>query len=161
MNFPSVSVASQDMEQNRCEENRQNVADVKCEKILPGHENSSSIEATDNGFMKIDEKWGTGSSFASPTPEKTAQPPRSRNRGNALPVRAAKQIYEDFQSDNAGVHSGDEDTTEDNNKFVLASEISDSTPYAVSKFQKHERNKLPDKWVTSKKQYAFPLAILI
>lgn len=145
MDFPSVSVASQGMEHNSCEESRQNTVDVKCETVPFDVEESSSLEATVSENVKIDEKWGTGNSFASPTPEKTPQPPRSKNRGNALPVGSVKQIGEDFQNDNAGIPSADEDTTKDNSTFAVASEISDSSPYAVIKFQKHERNKLPDK----------------
>lgn len=146
MNFPSVSVASQGMEHNSCEESRQNTVDVKCEMVLFDVEkSSSSLEATVSEKAKIDEEWGTGNSFASPTPEKTPQPPRSKNRGNALPVGSVKQIGENFQEDKAGIPSADEDTTKDNSKFSLASEIPDSSLYAVIKFQKHERNTLPDK----------------
>ncbi|RWR90383.1 CDT1 Geminin-binding domain-containing protein [Cinnamomum micranthum f. kanehirae] len=135
------------MEHNSCEESRQNTVDVKCEMVLFDVEkSSSSLEATVSENAKIDEEWGTGNSFASPTPEKTPQPPRSKNRGNALPVGSVKQIGENFQEDNAGIPSADEDTTKDNSKFALASEIPDSSLYAVIKFQKHERNTLPDKY---------------
>lgn len=134
------------MEHERGDGGNQNKLDFKCKKILPDVEKSTSSEGTLAQSMKVDEKWSVGENLASPTPEKIIQPPRSRSRGNALPVRSVRQISDDLQNEDAAIHSADEKARNDKHTDFGDSKTSGSSLYAAGKLQEYEGSELPDKY---------------
>ncbi|KAL5982993.1 hypothetical protein ACLOJK_017073 [Asimina triloba] len=135
----------QNMERERSEEREEISLDFKCERILSSVEKSS---ASDPAFIQnifMDEKLEIESNIASPTPEKTMQPPRSKNKGNALPMRVVRRISGVLQDADASTCVADENAGEKDEEDASISESSHKT---IQDLQKSEEKKLPDKWVT-------------
>ncbi|XP_058097804.1 CDT1-like protein a, chloroplastic [Magnolia sinica] len=131
------------MEHKRCEESRQSALDFKCKKILPGMEKSSISDLVAIQIVNVDEISDMESNLASQTPEKTIQPPRSKNKGSKLPIRALGNFFEDFQNADVGTQAAHENPKDNNDKDVS---ISESIPNVVWDLQKHEENELPNKY---------------
>ncbi|OVA07403.1 CDT1 Geminin-binding domain-like [Macleaya cordata] len=76
------------MEQERCEETTQDVLDFECKSDPPIAKKSSAFPSQSAEIVKSNDSINN---LASPTPEKTIHPPRIKNRGVALPLRAVEQ----------------------------------------------------------------------